>query len=93
MLDWLGKKAKRILRIVGGFLLILLGIIGGFIPILQGWVFILAGLMLLAPEFAWARWLRDKLKDKAHQAGDWVKRHRRKEGEANLKHRDAENGD
>ncbi len=42
-------------RLVGGGALVLFGVIGGFIPILQGWVFVLAGLALMAPESRMAR--------------------------------------
>lgn len=42
-------------RIIGGFALIGLGIIGLFLPFLQGIAMIVAGLLLLAREFHWAR--------------------------------------
>ena len=35
------------LKKVLGIFLILIGIISGFIPIIQGWIFVLAGLLLL----------------------------------------------
>ena len=41
------RNVKRLLSIIAGVVLILIGIIGGFIPIMQGWVFILAGALLL----------------------------------------------
>jgi hypothetical protein len=46
-----------------GSILLLIGVIGGFIPVLQGWIFILAGLTLMAPESRRAR-----------RALDWAKR-------------------
>mgnify|MGYP003929685425 CR=1 FL=1 len=49
-------------RLLAGSVLVLFGIIGGFIPILQGWVFVLAGLALMAPESQVAR-----------RALDWAK--------------------
>jgi hypothetical protein len=37
---------------------------GGFIPILQGWIFVLAGLSIMAPESRMARMALDWAKDK-----------------------------
>jgi hypothetical protein len=57
---------------VGGFLL-LVGVVGGFIPILQGWVFIVAGLSIMAPESTLAQgaldWAKRKLGRGGHGAG------------------------
>lgn len=61
-------QAARLVRIILGFGLIGLGIVGLFLPVLQGIAFIVAGLLLLAREYHWARRLLD-----------WV---RRKWGEA-----------
>jgi uncharacterized protein YqgC (DUF456 family) len=51
-------------RIVGGFVLISVGIVGLFVPVLQGIALIVAGLLLLAREYHWARrvlgWVRGK---------------------------------
>ena len=41
----------------------LLGVIGAFVPVLQGWIFLLAGLSVMAPESPTAK-----------RALDWVKR-------------------
>jgi uncharacterized membrane protein YbaN (DUF454 family) len=50
---------------VGGSLLVV-GVIGGFVPVLQGWIFILAGLSVMAPESATARrvltWAKERVK-------------------------------
>lgn len=56
------KKFWRIGRIIGGFALLIVGFIGLFLPVLQGVVMIVAGLLLLSPEFSWARRLLDWLK-------------------------------
>lgn len=61
----LRKQVVRYARLAIGLLLIVLGVIGGFIPILQGWVFVLAGLTLMAPESRCARRLLDWAKTKA----------------------------
>lgn len=54
----------RMGRIVSGFFLLVLGVIGLFLPVLQGIAMIVAGLLILAPEFPWAQrllnWLRQK---------------------------------
>lgn len=51
-------------RLVVGATLLLVGVIGGFIPVLQGWIFILLGLSIIAPESAraraWLEWARTK---------------------------------
>jgi uncharacterized membrane protein YbaN (DUF454 family) len=66
----LKRKALRWFRLTAGSALLLLGFVGGFIPVLQGWVFVLAGLGLMAPESRRARraldWVRARVKrDKA----------------------------
>ncbi len=45
----------RVARIVAGFVLLSLGLVGLFLPFLQGIAMIIAGLLLLAREFHWAR--------------------------------------
>ena len=54
----------RVARIIAGTVLIVLGVIGLFLPFLQGIAMIIAGLLLLAREFHWARrvlsWLRSR---------------------------------
>jgi len=51
---------RRILRNVIGAICIAIGIIGGFIPVLQGWMFILAGLLLI--DWPGRAWLLAKLR-------------------------------
>lgn len=65
----------RILKIVGGFLLLLAGIAMLALPG-PGWLAIFAGLGLLADEFPWARRLLTKLKDTARGIGQWYRRWR-----------------
>ena len=50
-------RIVRIIRIVSGFALLVLGIIGLFLPFLQGIAMIVGGLVLLAPEYRWAKWI------------------------------------
>jgi len=49
------KTMTRILVLVLGWALILLGIVGLFVPILQGILFILLGLWVLSRESRWAQ--------------------------------------
>ena len=53
------KHVWRWVRIVAGFALLLGGIAGLFLPFLQGIAMIVAGLILLAREFHWARRVLD----------------------------------
>ena len=59
------RQAVRLVRLSVGGLLLLIGVIGGFVPVLQGWLFILAGLSVMAPESPTARkaleWAKRKL--------------------------------
>jgi uncharacterized membrane protein YbaN (DUF454 family) len=50
------------LRLSVGAGLLVLGVVGLFLPVLQGWLFILAGLSVMAPE-----------SPAAHRAMEWVK--------------------
>jgi len=60
------RQVERVARLTIGSILLLIGVIGGFIPILQGWIFVIAGLKLMAPESRRARraldWARSKVK-------------------------------
>ncbi len=78
MFEWISQKAKRVFRIVGGFLLILIGVLGSVIPVFQGWIFVLAGLTLLSTEFAWAHWLRCKMQKQIGRVRDWFRQTRAK---------------
>ncbi|SVA65544.1 uncharacterized protein METZ01_LOCUS118398 [marine metagenome] len=42
---------KHIFKISLGVILVVIGLIGGLIPIFQGWIFGIAGLMILANYF------------------------------------------
>jgi uncharacterized protein (TIGR02611 family) len=55
------SSIKRIAKIIGGFLLLLIGIV--LVPLPgPGWVVIALGLAVLANEYVWARALLDRLK-------------------------------
>jgi uncharacterized protein len=53
---------KRILRYILGIAFLILGVIGLFLPILQGILFLIVGLLILAPESKWIRALLAKLR-------------------------------
>jgi uncharacterized membrane protein YbaN (DUF454 family) len=60
---------KRVLVLVAGWSFILLGIAGLFLPFLQGVLFILVGLILLSSQYAWARLLLRKLRQRFPRIG------------------------
>ncbi len=49
---------KRIIRLVLGWIFIVLGVLGLFLPFLQGILFLAIGFILIAPE---SPWVQDKL--------------------------------
>lgn len=61
------RAAKRLARMVAGFLLLLAGLAMLVLPG-PGWITVALGLALLAPDFPWARRLLDRLKATAHAA-------------------------
>ncbi|MDP3983979.1 MAG: PGPGW domain-containing protein [Acidimicrobiia bacterium] len=54
----------RVVLIVVGATVTLLGLAGLVLPIVPGWVLIFAGLAILASEFVWARRLLDNARAK-----------------------------
>jgi len=56
--------SKRLIKILIGSFLIVLGVISGFIPILQGWIFIGIGLLLLSEEVPFLKKYRLRLEQK-----------------------------
>jgi uncharacterized protein (TIGR02611 family) len=65
------QQAKRLIKIVIGFTLLLAGLVMLITPG-PGWAAIIGGLVLLAAEFAWARWLLRKIKERGIQIRDAV---------------------
>lgn len=70
----MNKLWRRILRNAIGVLCIIVGIIGGLIPVLQGWMFILAGLLLI--DWPGRKWLLTKMRGTKmfHRAEEWLHR-------------------
>ena len=66
------RKAKRAIKIVFGFTLLVLGALMIFTPG-PGWATIFAGLAVLAAEYLWARRLLDRLKSHAARLRDSIR--------------------
>ena len=67
------QHAKRLIKIVVGFTLLVAGLVMLVLPG-QGILTIMAALAILATEYVWARRLLDRMKEKAQQAVDVVRR-------------------
>lgn len=58
------KTLKRRLILLGGWGFVALGVAGLLLPFLQGILFLLIGIAILATEYAWARWLLRRLRER-----------------------------
>ena len=65
------QQAKRVIKIVVGFTVLLAGVVMLITPG-PGWVAIALGLAILAAEFVWARRLLDHLKEQGGKLRDAV---------------------
>jgi drug/metabolite transporter (DMT)-like permease len=79
-MNWLIHHTKRVLRITGGILLLLLGLVM-MVPGIPGpgFLLILLGLSILAVDYVWAHRLNVYLKDKAAKVLSSVKKRFRKD--------------
>ena len=59
------NSINKILRVVAGIILIIIGLIGGLISIFQGWIFGIPGLMLLGSVFPSVKTWTKKIVKKA----------------------------
>jgi hypothetical protein len=59
-----GSTLQKLVRIVWGVLLVLVGIVGIVMPIMPGWVFIIPGLVILSDYFPPVRRLLNWAKQK-----------------------------
>lgn len=82
------KQAKRIIKIVTGFTVVLIGIAGLFLPFLQGVVTIVLGLALLGTEFVWAKRLYKRFEDGAHSIKNSVLNNKPKESREDQDHQE-----
>lgn len=71
---WIGRNSRRLGITIAGFVLLLTGLAGLALPLLPGWLFIIAGLAVLATEYAWAERTLDAAKRRAKQAANKVRR-------------------
>jgi uncharacterized membrane protein YbaN (DUF454 family) len=69
---------RRVLELVLGWSLILLGVAGIFLPILQGVLFILVGLYFISRRSPWAARILDRLKARFPGLAERMERWRRK---------------
>lgn len=76
VLRFISRSGKRIGVTLLGFLLLVAGAIMMVTPG-PGTVAIIAGLAILATEYTWAEVMLDKVKEKAKQAGNAVRRRRK----------------
>ena len=76
LVRWLGRTTKRMAVAVAGFVLLLAGAVMMITPG-PGMLVILAGLMVLATEFAWACRTLDAARERAARAGQSVRRRAR----------------
>ena len=63
------RQAVRVIRLSAGGVLLLVGVLGGFVPVFQGWLLVLAGLTVMAPESRRARSLLDWVRSRVRRAG------------------------
>ena len=67
-----GKRdLRRIVRLIVGITLVLLGILGLILPIMPGWVFLIPGLVILGDYFPPIQRLIVWAKARAAKAGFW----------------------
>jgi uncharacterized membrane protein YbaN (DUF454 family) len=58
MLKPFWKKVGHVLRVALGVFLVILGIVGIILPFLPGWLFLAAGVVILAPGSRIGKWIR-----------------------------------
>ncbi len=73
LFQWIWRSSKRIVVFVIGAALVVAGLVMLVFPG-PGLLVIVAGLAVLATEFAWAKVALDKTKEKASQAGGVAKK-------------------
>ena len=70
---WIPRPVRRVIVLVIGSTLLLLGLLGAMLPVVPGFIFVPLALATLAVEFAWAaRWLH-KVKHGAKNAQSKIK--------------------
>jgi uncharacterized protein (TIGR02611 family) len=78
VVGFIGRSAKRVAITIAGFALILAGLVLSLPGIPgPGILVIIGGLAVLATEYAWARRVLDRTRDRARRAAQRVRRARR----------------
>ncbi|MBC7950201.1 MAG: hypothetical protein H7Z12_00070 [Rhodospirillaceae bacterium] len=73
-------RTKRLIKIILGWVFLVLGVLGLFLPILQGVLFLAIGLAILAQEQPWAHRLMTRIRQRfPHMAGVFDNAHRKAE--------------
>ncbi|MBL8659411.1 MAG: hypothetical protein JNM75_06605 [Rhodospirillales bacterium] len=65
---------KRLIRLVLGWIFIVLGVLGLFLPILQGVLFLAIGVVLIAPESPWVQDKMERLRRRYPKMGSTLDR-------------------
>lgn len=73
--EWFWRQARKIVVLVVGLTVVLIGLAGLMLPVLPGWVLIFVGLFILGSEFAWARWVLKVAKERGGHLVDAAKNH------------------
>lgn len=77
VLRFIVRSSRRIAVTVAGFVVVIVGIIMLPLPG-PGWPIIFGGLAILSLEYAWARRLLERAKERARWAADRVRRRKRR---------------
>ena len=71
------RVLRKIMVLMGGLVLFVIGIIGLVLPVMPGLIFIVAGLLLMATEFDWAARASEKARKRFNdlrQDNPWGRR-------------------
>ena len=68
ILRFIGRGGRRVAVTIVGGVVLLVGIVGIVAPVIPGPILIVAGLAILATEYAWARRALNKAREKAKEA-------------------------
>jgi flagellar biosynthesis component FlhA len=72
-MDWLSRHGKKVIRLVAGVAVLLIGMGLGFVPGIPGFPLVFLGLSLLAMDFVWARRLKMRLEAEAKKVVEKVR--------------------
>jgi flagellar biosynthesis component FlhA len=72
-MKWMLHHGMRIVRVIAGVAIILIGMGLGFVPGIPGFPLVFLGLTILAVDFVWAQRLKQRLKDETKKVVDKVR--------------------